>query len=269
MPVADHPRAFVPPASASVPSSASSRQAAAGRSGLRARRARGDGARKGTRWARFARCGSHRGGRRYAPTALRSSPRGRAAELAARAALAALGQPPRVRVTKRASRADPEAAVLGAAEVAAPSEACPPRALARPTAPGRRARNPDRPAAACRSACVRTAACAARTAALTRKGAGRLPRVRLCAGEKRSSAGARAKRASYSFSPRLSERSARSARSELRGASRRCEHRSEPPAKRGAAHRRARGRRPVPLRASQRAPLPARPLTCASTSTTT
>src|SRR5690606_553363 len=45
--------------------------------------------------------------------------------------------------------------------------------------------------------------------AVSGKGVGRVPRARLCAGEKRSSAGARAKRASTSYSPRLSERSAR------------------------------------------------------------
>src|SRR5690606_39064055 len=45
--------------------------------------------------------------------------------------------------------------------------------------------------------------------AVSGKGVNHVPRARLCAGEKRSSAGARAKRASTSYSPRLSERSAR------------------------------------------------------------
>jgi len=49
------------------------------------------------------------------------------------------------------------------------------------------------------------------------KGAGRPPPARLCAAEKRSGAGPRAQRASLSDSPRMSERSSRSERSEFRG----------------------------------------------------
>jgi len=62
--------------------------------------------------------GDDDGGRCFAPTSLRCSPRGRAAKLAALATRAPLKQSPRVRCTKRASRADPEAALLGAADIA-------------------------------------------------------------------------------------------------------------------------------------------------------
>jgi hypothetical protein len=72
-----------------------------------------------------ARRGDNYAGRCCAPTSLRCSPRGRAAKLAALASRAALGQSPRVRGTKRASRADPEAALLGAADIASPGVARP------------------------------------------------------------------------------------------------------------------------------------------------
>ncbi len=106
----------------------------------------------GARRVRVARRRSGCGGRRCAPTSLRCSPLGRAAKLAARAALAPLGQSPRVRGTKRASRTAPEAALLGAAEVAPPRNpyaACAQRAARRAPhrTPGRR---PALAAARCR-----------------------------------------------------------------------------------------------------------------------
>lgn len=70
-------------------------------------------------------------------------------------------------------------------------------------------------------------------------GTGHTARARLCAGEKRSSAGVRAQRASSSLSPRMFERSVQGTRSELRGASRRGEHHSEPPRSGGCAPARA------------------------------
>jgi len=82
--------------------------------------------------------GDDDGGRCSAPTSLRGSPRGRAAKLAALATRAPLKQSPRVRSTKRASRADPEAALLGAANIA-PRHARPAHCAA------------PRPAAECRS----------------------------------------------------------------------------------------------------------------------
>ena len=66
-----------------------------------------------------------------------------AAKLATLASRAPLGQSPRVRETKRASRADPEAALLGAADIAPPRPG--PRAWRPPMPPGA-----DRPANAAR-----------------------------------------------------------------------------------------------------------------------
>ncbi|HLS55796.1 MAG TPA: hypothetical protein VK052_06945 [Zeimonas sp.] len=87
---------------------------------------------------------------------------------------------PQVRSTKRASRADPEAALLGAADTAA---------RAGPDAVG--------PQPACAGP-VRKLRCPVREHHdASGKGAGRQPRARLCAAEKRSRAGPRAKRASY------------------------------------------------------------------------
>jgi len=127
--------------------------------------------------------------------------------------------------TMRAARADPDAALRGAADSAAPRPAC---------AAAARSGRPARPARSARSAWLRPAgarsensAFGAREAdgdgALERrnaagKGAGRPLPACLCAAEKRSSAGRRAQRASSSDSPRLSERSSRSERSEFRGA---------------------------------------------------
>jgi len=86
-------------------------------------------------WRGPARRGAHCGGRCCAPTALRGSPRGRAAKLAALATRAPLEQSPRVRSTKRASRADPGAALLGAADIAAARRAPPPPSPLRPGEP--------------------------------------------------------------------------------------------------------------------------------------
>ena len=158
-----------------------SRQAAAGR---------------GTAQGGPALRGDDDGGRCFAPTALRCSPRGRAAKLAALASRAPLRQSPRVRSTRRASRADPEAALLGAADTARPG----------PT--HGRPRRSRRTAAPCRMPLWMRGWCSkkrpGRSSAAFRlrvhvdvsgKGAGRSPRGRLCAAEKRRSAGPRAQRA--------------------------------------------------------------------------
>jgi len=132
---------------------------------------------------------------------------------------------PQVGCTKRASRADPEAALLGAAEIAQTARASAARARARPL----------RPAAACRSAGAEGVRCrrgngiarrsdrderAARRNGVdhgagngagsgtgngagngagsgTGNGAGRPPPACLCAAEKRSGVGPRAQRASF------------------------------------------------------------------------
>jgi len=108
-----------------------------------------------------------------------------AAKLAALAARAPLEQSPRVRSTMRASRADPEAALLGAAEVAPIAR---PHATrwARPAhriGPRRRARPALRPAADCcpSEVCVRNenGALADEHHDGAGKGAGRAPRARL------------------------------------------------------------------------------------------
>jgi len=72
-----------------------------------------------------ARRGDNCAGRCCAPTSLCCSPRGRAAKLASLASRAPLGQSPRVGSTKRAARADPEAALLGGADIAPPGAARP------------------------------------------------------------------------------------------------------------------------------------------------
>ena len=131
-----------------------SRQATAGRGEAgRGQAGRGGAAR-----------GDGYGGRCCAPTALRCSPRGRAAKLAALATRAPLGQSPRVRGTKRAARADPEAALLGAADIA--PRTCPPRRPPR-AAPGLRP-GPLSPAAQATSVVfgAKTGTLAANTATL-------------------------------------------------------------------------------------------------------
>jgi len=117
-----------------------SRQVAAGQ-GIAGPRAAGpEGARREAathalrRWRGAGRCAG-RGGRCCAPTALCCSPRGRAAKLAALASRAPLGQSPRVRSTKRAARADPGAALLGAADIAPARPAPPPQGVRRRLAP--------------------------------------------------------------------------------------------------------------------------------------
>jgi len=114
-----------------APGSARSRQAAAGR-GLAGPGAPG----RGAAGVGGATRGNGCGGRCCAPTALRGSLRGRAAKLATLAARAPLGQSPRVRGTKRAARADPEAALLGAADIAACGAAHARRAPPGRTRPG-------------------------------------------------------------------------------------------------------------------------------------
>ena len=89
-----------------------------------------------------ARRGDNYAGRCCAPTSLRCSPRGRAAKLAALASRAPLGQSPRVRSTKRASRADPEVALLGGADIALPGAARPRGARARRDPSGLGCRRP-------------------------------------------------------------------------------------------------------------------------------
>ena len=168
--------------------------------------------------------GDDDGGRCFAPTALRCSPRGRAAKLAALAARAPLKQSPRVRSTKRASRADPEAALLGAADIApkrraplrrAPPSRCLPLSKRRWRPSGRRtlfSRTPRR--------------------FLQRRGQwGELPAAGAPCAQPRSAGAPACARSAHrsSDSPRLSERSARSARSEFRGAGRRSEHHRAPP----------------------------------------
>ncbi len=128
-----------------------SRQAAAGRVGRRTPLGGVARALTSTHRLRCARCGSDCGDRRCAPTPLRCSSRGRAAKLTSRASLAPFGHSPRVRSTKRASRAAPETPLLGAAEVAAPGAAQPVRAVSARATPPRGVRRPARPAAACRS----------------------------------------------------------------------------------------------------------------------
>jgi len=98
------------------------------------------------------------------------------------------------------------------------------RCSAPPTSPQRPAPtgHPPRPAAACRSGGVTGVWNAGGGVGpkhhdAASKGAGRPSPACLCAAEKRSSAGPRAQRASLSDSPRLSERSSRSERSEFRG----------------------------------------------------
>ncbi len=146
------------------------------------------------------------GGRCCAPTALRCSPRGRAAKLATLASRAALGQSPRVRSTKRAARADPEAALLGAADITPRGPAWPAGAASRPPR--------LRPAAACRESNVGG----------VHGDVGR---------EHRSRDGRRAQHASSYDSPRLSERSSPSGRCWPGGRRQRCSDRRP-------------GRRPLP-----------------------
>ncbi len=98
----------------------------------------GSGPGGGVTRAGWALRGDDDGGRCFAPTPLRCSPRGRAAKLAALATRAPLKQSPRVRGTKRASRAAPEAALLGATDIA-------------PQRPPRARHAAPRPAADCRS----------------------------------------------------------------------------------------------------------------------
>ena len=147
---------------AATPSSLRARRVAAGGSGPWGRGLRGCGAQRGS-----AGRGAGRGGRCCAPTALRSSPRGRAAKLATLAARAALGQSPRVRSTKRAARADPEAALLGAADSAAPGSL--PRCAPQPRSP--RPHGPLSPAARATSAVFGSKAATAPVAG-ARPGAG-------------------------------------------------------------------------------------------------
>jgi len=155
---------------------------------------------------------------------------------------------PQVRSTMRASRADPEAALLGAADSAASGTARPLRSPERRMAAGR-AR--ARPAADCRSGNVGAIRSADGVVARKRrkascKGVGRPRPACLCAAEKRSSTGGARSAHRPSFSRRLSERSSRSERSEFRRASRCCEHRRAPP-RSGGKHRHAGRGRPTPL----------------------
>ncbi len=182
------------------------------------------------------------GGRRYAPTSLRCSTRGRAAKLTARASLAPFEQSPRVRWTKRAARADPESALLGAAEVAPPSAPLRRRAG---SGPRRRAERPaptprapgrlplEQPSHRAQSRC------ALREQTPLPAKARAVGRGRACAQPRSAATPARARSARRpSDSRRLSERSERSSRSELRRVSRRCEHRREPPRSGGCAPKR-------------------------------
>jgi len=179
------------------------------------------------RWRGAGRCAG-RGGRCFAPTTLRCSPRGRAAKLAALAARAPLGHSPRVRSTKRAARADPGAALLGAADIApappratAAGRASPPGASPLP-APRRAARRyPDPlPPAALETAgvfgaTVETFAASTATASAKARAA---RRRHACAQPRSAAVPARARSAlRTSDSPRLFERSSRSERSEFRG----------------------------------------------------
>jgi hypothetical protein len=168
--------------------------------------------------------GDDDGGRCFAPTALRCSPRGRAAKLAALATRAPLRQSPRVRSTKRASRADPEAALLGAADIApkrraplrrAPPSRCLPLSMRRWRSSAKRARFSRTP-----------------RRFLQRRGRRCAPPAPGAPRAQPRSAGAPACARSAlraSDSRRLSERSSRSERSEFRRAGRRSEHRRAPP----------------------------------------
>jgi len=176
---------------------------------------------------------------------------------------------PQVRGTKRAARADPEAALLGAAEGAPrapgarrrprPRRLSPPRGTLRgarpPGAPPLGSRpgrdrlgcDPLRPATRTASAVLRatmeppvanaaTVIAKARVSPVpaARPGASPAGRERaLCAAEKRSSTGGARSALRSSFSRRVSERSSRSERSEFRRASRCCEHRRAPPRSEG------------------------------------
>jgi len=171
------------------------------------------------RWGRRAQrpCQAGRGdgcgGRCCAPTSLRCSSRGRAAKLAALASRAPLGQSPRVRSTKRASRADPETALLGTAEIA-PARLARPLGAWPPTAPQR-----------CRLPLWKRGRSTRRRRPCSspepshRQQRRRLPAAGApCAQPRSAAVPARARSAPRtSDSPRLSERSARSARSEFRG----------------------------------------------------
>jgi len=206
------------------------RQAAAGRLACGAGRARVACGWAGRTGAALRSAGRCCGGRCCAPTTLRCSPRGRAAKLAARAALAPLrhvatSQKNEARFARRprgcaARRRRNRPAERSAAPV---RPAQPHAARARP------APQANRPAAACRSSNTGGARSQRRDARHANHdaaciGAGRLPRARSCAAEKRSSTGPRAQRASSSDSPRLSERSARSAVVHETTAGERCCH---------------------------------------------
>ncbi|MCZ2413313.1 MAG: hypothetical protein LC136_03500, partial [Burkholderiales bacterium] len=131
----------------------------------------------------------------------------------------------------RASRADPDAALLGAADITARATACPLCGAQRRMANGRAK---ARAAAVCLSGNVGAIPGADGVIAreyrkISCKGIGRLRSACLCAAEKRSSTGGARSAHRPSFSRRLSERSSRSERSEFRRASRCCEHRRAPP----------------------------------------
>ncbi len=193
---------------------------------------------------------------------------------------------PQVRSTKRASRADPETALLGAAEGTRCAPGVPRCRRLRPISPLGAALRGARPlggwpgharpgghslppASKARSVALqaKTGPFLANTATVITKaragargpglrwpggrpGAGPVGRRRaLCAAEKRSSTGGARSAHRPSFSRRLSERSSRSERSEFRRASRCCEHRRAPP--------RSGGKHPARLRPT--GPAPGRP----------
>lgn len=157
--------------------------------------------------------GSHCGGRRFAPTPLRCSLWGRAAELAAFASLSTLKQLRRVSLRSALTRADPSAALLAATEFTPDGHRLPRGDTLPP--------HPSRERAGVRGALRRG----------TRrpcKGACGQPVARLRGAEKRSARGVRAKRASSSSSSQLFERrERRSERSEFCDASHATEHRRE------------------------------------------
>jgi hypothetical protein len=185
---------------------------------------------------------------------------------------------PQARSTKRASRADPEAALLGAADIAAPPPGPRPVRHSRPPAT-RRPPGPLPNAALDTSVAhasrtgplpANTTTVSARARPTARAKAG--PRARAtarlraralgrrrasCAAEKRSRTGGARSAHRPSFSRRLSERSSRSERSEFRRASRCGEHRRAPPRSGGKHQARRRPRARALSRAVARARGPA------------
>lgn len=172
-------------------------------------------------------------GRRGAPTALRCSPGGRASQLPPFAALTVVGQATRVRCGWRAAHAARQAALLGAAD-GRPGRPCPPLKHHRSTSTAlktcgsagwlgqgvagqKQVRTADTEHRSPTTVPPGTALKTCGSARWFGQGEGGPQWARLCAAEKRKGLGPCAQRTSTTDSPRLSERSARRARSELRG----------------------------------------------------